>query len=673
MRWRDLLLRSKLLIGFAAVWAGTAILAGFAILAVEALAADAKRVASIHELERSLARIEIAHQRRVAQIYRLSIDPAQQRIQAAGSLGDSLSSPARTHDFVRHLRQSDPELAALLAKIEPAQQRLTKALAEIEQAIANSAEPGAGRDVAREIMSIQADPAIAEIEDLLREMEGAVRTGATTEDISATADAARRRLLMITGGVFLAALLLAVTIARSIAGPASTTAQFAQQLSAGDFTQSLTIESGDELGRLAKALNGVVTKLSRLFRDVDNGVTTLNAASSELSNVADEMHHGAEQTAEQARTVAEAVEGMSAKLGRVAAASDEASSNAAMVAAAAEEMSASVKEIAHNAETARAITGDAVEQAEEATDKVDQLGAAASEIRRVTEVIQEISEQTNLLALNATIEAARAGEAGKGFAVVANEIKELARQTSGATQEIEDRVAGIGSTTGAAIEQIRRIAETTHQVSERINSIATAVEQQSAATQEIAGSIAVTSQRIREVNANVTESSAAAVQISTEVDAVRHAAHGIAVKSSQVNVSARDLHGLGARLGQTAEKFQVGEALFDIGMVKKAHLQWRSRLEALLRGHQSLKPEEVSSHHECVFGKWFFSPAGQALSEIPAFNTVGQHHEQVHRHARQIVELHHRGEQHRAADLLHRFEEERRKLFGALDELYSTA
>ena len=196
MRWRDLLLRSKLLIGFAVVLTGTAIVSGSAILTVEAIATEAERVAA---------------------------------------------KPA--------------ELAA-----------------------------------ARELLSAEAAPAIAEIEALLSELDEAIRAQAVgAADISAMADAAGGKLLMVTGATLLVALLLALTIASAIARPASATVRFAQQLSAGDFTQMLPVERRDELGRLAESLNGVVAKLGRLFRDVDNGVTTLNAASSELTTVAEEM------------------------------------------------------------------------------------------------------------------------------------------------------------------------------------------------------------------------------------------------------------------------------------------------------------------------------------------------------------------------------------------------
>jgi len=134
----------------------------------------------------------------------------------------------------------------------------------------------------------------------------------------------------------------------------------------------------------------------------------------------------------------------------VAAAAEEMSVN--MVAAAAEEMSATIAEIASNTEKTSAITNTAVAQSEKASAQIHELGGAAQEVGKVTESITEISEQTNLLALNATIEAARAGEVGKGFAVVANEIKEFAKQTAEATNEIKGKISEIQDVTSSFTE-----------------------------------------------------------------------------------------------------------------------------------------------------------------------------------------------------------------------------
>jgi methyl-accepting chemotaxis protein len=144
----------------------------------------------------------------------------------------------------------------------------------------------------------------------------------------------------------------------------------------------------------------------------------------------------------------------------------------------------------------------------------------------------------------------------------------------------------------------------------------------------------------------------------------------MATSSSQVNVSAHDLQNLAVRLTQIIDRFNIKAARFDIGAVKGAHLQWRSRLEGLLHGRQALKPEAVADHHQCVFGKWYDGPDGQALKGNAVFAMVGRHHEKVHAYARRIVDLYHQDQKQKANALMDDFENSRKQLFEALDELY---
>lgn len=149
---------------------------------------------------------------------------------------------------------------------------------------------------------------------------------------------------------------------------------------------------------------------------------------------------------------------MSDDLNSIAAAMEELSTNTQQIAEAATRRSDTSKNIAENADRASTISGIAVESVDSASSRVDDLGDAAVKIGKVSETISDISTQTNLLALNATIEAARAGEAGKGFAVVANEIKNLASETTGATEEIKKNIESIQGSTVSTVEDIKQIA-----------------------------------------------------------------------------------------------------------------------------------------------------------------------------------------------------------------------
>ena len=438
----------------------------------------------------------------------------------------------------------------------------------------------------------------------------------------------------------------------------------------GDLTKRLQILKKDEIGELAQWFNIFLGKLERIVRDFGSKAHSLRLSSDDLSSIAQQLSNTTQESSAKSGRVAQGSEAMSANMSSVAAASEEAATNVNAVASAVEEMAATVKEIASNSENARAIAQKAAAGAETASKKVNKLGADVDDIGKVTEVITEISEQTNLLALNATIEAARAGEAGKGFAVVANEIKELAKQTALATGEIKGKIDAIQASTGDTVREIDAILAVINDVNAIVAAIATAVEEQSAATSEISSNLSQASLGIQEVNQNVVAVSVVTGEISTDIGGVSEASEEMNIVSAQLTTHARDLLKLSERLSEVVDRFRTEDASFDVGKVKMAHMQWRSRLEAVLNGKEALRPEEVSSDHECEFGKWYYGPQGQALNNRPAYAEVGAHHAQVHQYARQIAELVKQGNKAQAETMMQEFERVREAFFKALDELY---
>ena len=324
----------------------------------------------------------------------------------------------------------------------------------------------------------------------------------------------------------------------------------------GDLTMRLEVRSHDEVGELARWFNVFIEKLQGIIKDITGGVATLSSSSTELSAISEQMSQGVATVSEKATTVAAAAEEMNANMSGVAAAMEESSTNTNMVATAAEEMSATIGEIAKNAEKARGISDEAAHKASSASTNMDRLGEAANAIGKVIETITDISEQVNLLALNATIEAARAGDAGKGFAVVANEIKELAKQTAAATQDIKGKIEDIQGTTNATVGQIGEITKVITDVNEVVATIATAVEEQSVATREIAGNVAQASQGIQEVNENVNQSSTVSAEISQEIADVSVSMNEMSTSSSQVNLSAQELSKLSESLKHMVGQFK---------------------------------------------------------------------------------------------------------------------
>ena len=325
----------------------------------------------------------------------------------------------------------------------------------------------------------------------------------------------------------------------------------------GDLTHRLDITSQDEMGELAKWFNVFIEKMQAVIRDVAQNAGLLRTSSQQLLDIAKQMSSGASQTSGKANTVAAAGEEMSANMGAMASAMGEASGNVSMVAAAVEEMTSTITQIADNAEKASRITSAAVAQTEKASEQISELGESAKDIGKVIETITDISEQVNLLALNATIEAARAGEAGKGFAVVANEIKELARQTASATNEIKQRVEGIQHSTKGTVNEITAITKVVNEVNQIVSDIAGAVDEQSAATKEIASNISQASVGINEVNENVSQGSVVSSQIAQEISEVKDAAVHMSQNSAQVDQNATDLSRLAEELNAMVNRFKV--------------------------------------------------------------------------------------------------------------------
>ncbi len=236
---------------------------------------------------------------------------------------------------------------------------------------------------------------------------------------------------------------------------------------------------------------GIVTEKFKLKSSLKETTVSVASASEELATASREMQTNAENTTAQAQNVANI--------------SNQTDQNVQSVAAAAEEMSVTVKEISKNVHNANQITEQAVEMAESMNETIIKLDASNSEIGNVVKVISMIAGQTNLLALNATIEAARAGDAGKGFAVVANEVKELAKGTSKATDEIRSQIVAIQSNTKGAIESIEKITEIIKENNSITTSIASAVEEQSMTTNEISLNMAEAAKETKQVVEEIEE------------------------------------------------------------------------------------------------------------------------------------------------------------------------
>src|SRR5271166_3295833 len=347
-------------------------------------------------------------------------------------------------------------------------------------------------------------------------------------------NAENRALILTSALTTLAALgigiFVAIFLSRSISNATQSVLTQAEAIAAGDLTRDdLKVQSRDELGDLTTAINQMSGSLKRMIQDITENSVQVASASEELSSTSQQITANSEETSAQANVVSTSAQ--------------QVSQNLQTVATGAEEMGASIKEIAKNASEAAKVATSDVKVAETTTATVSKLGDSSTEIGQVIKVITSIAQQTNLLALNATIEAARAGEAGKGFAVVANEVKELAKETAKATEDISRKIEAIQTDTKAAVGAIASISEVINQVNGISNTIATAVEEQNATTNEMAR--------------NVSEAAHGSGEITNNIAGVAQAAESTSHGAGDTQKAAQQLVQTSAELRRLIEQFKV--------------------------------------------------------------------------------------------------------------------
>src|SRR5216683_1255467 len=326
-------------------------------------------------------------------------------------------------------------------------------------------------------------------------------------------------------------LLLAIGTTRLIATPVREVGEVVRRIAAGDITsEDLAVRSSDEFGELARNINIMQQSLRKMIASVFTSAERIASASDEFSSTNRQIAASSVEASEQANVVSATTEHLKHNLQTVATGT--------------EQMSATIQDIAKNATESARVAGEAVKTAQNTNAAVTKLGESSSQIGQVIKVISSIAQQTNLLALNATIEAARAGEAGKGFAVVANEVKELAKQTAKATQDISQKIAAIQSDTKGAVDAIATIGAVINQISDISSTIATAVEEQSATTNEM--------------TRNVNEAARGSTEITQNIAGVSQAAQGTSSSAHESMRAAQQLAQMSTQLRGLVEQFKVG-------------------------------------------------------------------------------------------------------------------
>ncbi len=424
-------------------------------------------------------------------------------------------------------------------------------------------------------------------------------------------------------------LILILPLARRFFQPFEQLVQQFKKIEGGE--QSLNVKGNQIVEQVCKSYNSVLKRHTTSANALTKVINDLSFTASHLSDVTESTNENIHKQQLETDMVATAMNEMSTTVEEVA-------RNASEAATAAEQANESANAGESVAQISKTSIDALVVDINNASEVISQLEKQSSEITVVLEVIKGIAEQTNLLALNAAIEAARAGEQGRGFAVVADEVRSLATRTQTSAHEIDGMINALqngvhssvavmetasikGRESSEKVEDTLNVLKEIHQSVNIINDmnaqIATAAEEQSVVANEI--------------NQNI-------VSITQSADATTQDARDSQQTSVKTATISQQLKDLVSQFGVVVDKS------LDLSSAKANHLNWKTRLRAFLDGKATLTRDQAVSHHNCDFGKWYYSEGLENFGQLQGIIDVEKPHEEIHELIRMVIDLKHNGQ-----------------------------